>query len=208
MLAVATWITRAAPRDHHHRLAQAIAALLLVQEAAKLYFFIGINDLPWQRHLPLDLCRINEFVCVYMLARRSFRAFEVAYFWAMGGSAMAMITPDLAQSFPDPRFLLFFLGHGLVLLATLYAIFAYHFRPSLGSVARTLAISGVYAVIVSGLNYLLDANYLFLRAKPQGASVLDYLGPWPVYIFGLCALATVISLACYAPFALARRCRE
>ena len=29
---------------------------------------------------------------------------------------------------------------------------------------------------------LLDANYFYLMAKPINPSVLDYFGPWPIYI--------------------------
>jgi hypothetical integral membrane protein (TIGR02206 family) len=189
------------------RLAWLLAVLLMAQEAVKLYVFIGFYGQDWKHSMPLDLCRMNEFVCAFMLVRRSYPAFQVAYFWALGGSVSALLTPDLAYGFPDPRFLLFFFGHGLAVVAVFYAVFGYGFWPRLRSVGITLLVSSAYAVIVAGMNQLLDTNFLFLRAKPESASVLDLLGPWPIYLFGLFGLAIVICLLCYAPFALARRWR-
>ncbi len=91
------------------------------------------------------------------------------------------------------------------MLATLYAIFGYGFRPRLRSIAITLAVTGIYVIVIAGLNYLLDANYLFLRAKPQAATVLDFFGPWPIYVFGLFGLAILVCFLCYTPIVLARR---
>jgi len=198
-------MSRVARSENVTRLAWLLAVLLMAQEVVKLYVFIGLYDQDWKHSLPLDLCRINEFVCAFMLVRRSYPVFQVAYFWALGGSVSALLTPDLAYGFPDPRFLLFFFGHGVAVVAALYAVFGYGFWPRLRSVGITLLVSIVYAVIIAGVNQLLDTNFLFLRAKPESASVLDLLGPWPIYLFGLFGLAIVICLLCYAPFALARR---
>lgn len=205
MLVLALVVSRVAPRDRHLRLAWLMVVLLIAQEVVKLYVFVGVYDRSWKESLPLDLCRANQFLCVYMLVRHSYRVFEVAYFWAMGGSLAALITPDIAYGFPDPRFLMFFFSHGLVVLATLYAIFGYGFRPRLRSIAVALGITGGYALIVGCLNYLLDTNYLFLRAKPEVPTVLDLLGPSPIYVLGLFGLAILVCFLCYAPFALTRR---
>ncbi len=205
ILVLALVVGRVAPRDHRFRLAWVIVVLLIAQEVVKLYFFVGVYDQSWKESLPVDLCRVNQFLCVYMLVRHSYRVFEVAYFWAMGGSLGALITPDIAYGFPDPRFLMFFFSHGLVVLATLYAIFGYGFRPRLRSIAVALGITGGYALIVACLNYLLDTNYLFLRAKPEAPTVLDFLGPSPIYVLGLFGLAILVCVLCYAPFALTRR---
>ena len=58
---------------------------------------------------------------------------------------------------------------------------------------------------MAGVNVLLDANYLFLREKPEGASILDALGPWPWYVIWLICLAMVLCFVCYLPFAVHRR---
>jgi uncharacterized membrane protein YwaF len=40
----------------------------------------------------------------------------------------------------------------------------------------------IYVLALMPVNYMLEANYFYLMAKPINPSVLDYFGPWPVYI--------------------------
>ncbi len=181
-------------------LARTMAYVLLVLVVVKPVLYIFVYDWPWTDSLPLALCRINEFLVIYMLLKRSYRVFEIAYFLAIG-SVFALLTPDLPVGFPDVRFLLFFVSHGLSVLAVLYGIFGYGFRPTLRSVGRVFIFLASYTVLIAILNLLLDANYLFLMEKPEGASVLDYLGPWPVYVFAMIGMAVVLCLLCYLPFA-------
>jgi hypothetical integral membrane protein (TIGR02206 family) len=205
ILAAALAITQVPPAHKRRRLATAIACALLALALLKPFAFVGIYGQPWQTSLPLDLCRINEFLCVYMLLARSRRAFDVAYFLAVAGSVAALLTPDLRHGFPDPRFVLFFVSHGLAILAVLYAISGYGFRPTLRSVGITLAFLGVYTLIMAAVNVMLDANYLFLREKPEGASVMDLMGPWPYYLIWLIGAAIVLCWLCYLPFAVMAR---
>ena len=193
---------RVSPAHGVTPLARGMAWTLLVLVVIKPIFYITVYDWPWTISLPLALCRINEFLCIYMLLKRSYRVFEIAYFLAIG-SVAALLTPDLPVGFPDTRFLLFFLSHGLTVLAVLYTIFAYGFRPTLRSVGAVFVFLALYTVLIAGLNLLLEANYLFLMEKPEGATILDYLGPWPVYVFVMVGMAIALCLLCYLPFAFA-----
>lgn len=184
-------------------LPKGIAFGLLSLVILKPILYIGVYGESWTTSLPLALCRINELLCIYLLLRHSYRAFEFAYFLSIG-SISALLMPDLPVGFPDIRFVLFFLSHALALLAVLYGIVGFGFRPTLQSLRRALLFLGTYTLFIAGMNLLLDSNYLFLRQKPEGASILDFFGPWPVYLIVLILLAIVLCFLCYLPFAGSR----
>lgn len=183
------------------RFAMLVAAVFVLLEMIKLWVFVEVFDFPVVQKLPLDLCRMNALLSAVMLVRRSYSIFEVTYFWTFAGSVAALLTPDLRQGFPHPFYLLFFFSHALVVLTSLFAIFAWDFAPRLRSVGKALLATALYAAVILPLNYLLDANYLYLRAKPARASVLDFFGPWPWYLPGLAMLCIFVCLVCYVPFA-------
>lgn len=192
-------------RAHVDRIAVAAAVGLVGLESAKAFFWIVWQGEPWFEHLPLHLCRISSLLCAAMLILRSYRLFEVTYFWVMGGSIPAMLTPDMRDGFPSLDFLGFFLGHTLVVVSVLIAVSGFGFRPRLRSIGVTAVVTLVYMAAVALINTMLGTNYLFLSAKPAGASVYDYLGPWPWYIAGISAVGLAVCFVCYLPFATRAR---
>jgi uncharacterized membrane protein YwaF len=64
--------------------------------------------------------------------------------------------------------------------------------------AITLAVTAAAAVGT----VLTGGNYMFLRRKPAHGSLLDLMGPWPVYILAAAALGLLMFLALAA---IARR---
>ena len=48
-----------------------------------------------------------------------------------------------------------------------------------------------WLVVVLALNALLDANYGYVSGKPSEATVLDVLGPWPLYVVAEMAIVAV-----------------
>ena len=176
-----------------------IAALLLVQEAVNLGLHLAYQG-PRVQLLPLHLCSLAVFVTAWMLVSRNPRVFEIAYFWALAGTTQALATPDLRMGFPDPAYVLFFTGHGLVIVGVLYGILALGLRPTGLSVLRVALITLALAVLVFGVNLALGTNFMYLMAKPAGASLLDWFGPWPWYWLGLAGVASVSFGLLYMPF--------
>ena len=43
-------------------------------------------------------------------------------------------------------------------------------------------VKNAYVALLIPINYLLNANYFYLMSKPINPSILDFFGPWPVYI--------------------------
>jgi len=193
------WAHRTLAHKAQYRLGAGIAALLIGQEILD----VGLRALygwPWSELLPLHLCGLAVFLTAWVLIGRSYRVYEVVYFWAWGGTLQALLTPDLAVGFPAPEYLAFFAGHGLVILGILYATLVYRYRPWPKSILRSLVALLAVAAVVAPINLWLDTNYLFLSEKPSQASLMDYLGPWPWYILGLAALGVFSCLLYYSPF--------
>lgn len=51
--------------------------------------------------LPLQLCNFQILLAAFALVTRRALAVELLYFWALSGTLLAMLTPDIAYGFPD-----------------------------------------------------------------------------------------------------------
>jgi hypothetical integral membrane protein (TIGR02206 family) len=192
-------VRRLAPHQARH-VAYLLAALLLGQEAIDLWRQIDARNLSPAALLPLHLCTLAVYLTAWTLVTRSYRTYEVVYFWGLGGTMQAMLTPDLTARFPDPTYLRFFAAHGLVIVGVMYLTITYRLRPYAVSIPRVAAITAALAGIVFTINLWLDTNFLYLRAKPAQPSLLDWFGPWPWYLIGLVIAGLASLFVWYLPF--------
>ena len=192
-------VRRLAPHQARH-VAYLLAALLLGQEAIDLWRQIDARNLSPAALLPLHLCTLAVYLTAWTLVTRSYRTYEVVYFWGLGGTMQAMLTPDLTARFPDPTYLRFFAAHGLVIVGVMYLTITYRLRPYAVSIPRVAAITAALAGIVFTINLWLDTNFLYLMAKPAQPSLLDWFGPWPWYLIGLVIAGLASLFVWYLPF--------
>ena len=150
--------------------------------------------------LPLELCDVTLFLTVIALFTLSPAVFDLAYYSALAGTSMALLTPDLWEQFPSLATVQFFIAHGLVVTAVLYLVWSRLARPRKGSVARTMLALNVLAAFDGIFNWIFKTNFMYLRAKPRNASLLDLFGPWPWYIAVTEGVAFALFLLLYLPF--------
>jgi len=138
----------------------------------------------WDRQtsLPLHLCDIGWVVAAMALWSRQRLLVTIAFLWGVVLTTQAMITPDLAAPFPEPRFLMFWAMHWMVVWAGLFLVLGLGIRPGWREYRRTVTLTIGWALLTAAANVVLDTNYGYLNAKPPGASMLDLLGPWPYYL--------------------------
>lgn len=133
--------------------------------------------------LPLHLSDLAVILAIVMLLSKSSKLFQFMYFAGIASSIQAILTPDLGKySFPHFQYIVFFLTHGAVIIACLFMLIAYQFRPTWTSLWISVLIVNGYAAVVYFLNKLLGSNYLYIIKKPDNASLLDILGDWPMYL--------------------------
>ena len=179
-----------------------LIALVLAQLVINPWLRVNVYGEPLRQNLPLHLCHLSLILGAITLLFRNYAAYEVAYFWALGGAIPAILMPDVEYTYPHPFFFLFFGGHGLELACISFATFVFGFRPRLASVGKAIVATAALAALVFPINYILGANYLYLRHKPAQPSVIDLMGPWPWYILGLAVLVVLLALLAYLPVAL------
>lgn len=183
-----------------------LSAVLLINES--LYHLWALTTGQWsiQVHLPLHLCSILVYVTPIMLITKNYRAYEFCYFLGIGGAVQALLTPDAgAYDFPHIRFLVVIISHGAMVTAAIYMTVVEGFRPRWRSLRNTIIALNIYMVPVFVLNMLVGSNYLYINRKPDTASLIDVLGPWPWYILSLEAIGLAIFLLLYLPFAVKDR---
>lgn len=134
--------------------------------------------------LPIQLCDLACMLAplVFLTDWRTPRA--LIYFWGIGLSAQAFITPTLEQGPADTRFYLFWLVHLGIVGSAVYDLAVRRYRPTLRDLGVAVAGIILYALAMVAVNHALDANYGFignqLRDRP---TVVDKLGPWPERVF-------------------------
>jgi hypothetical integral membrane protein (TIGR02206 family) len=82
----------------------------------------------------------------------------------------------------------------------LYFTLTKGYRPTIWSVLKLCIFLNVLMPIIMIINKLVDGNYMFLSHKPDSASLLDVLGPYPSYILSLEGLLIGLSLIVWLIF--------
>lgn len=173
---------------------------LIISRLSLDIWYISTEQWSLKSSLPLELCSIASIMCAIMLLTKNRHLFEVFYFIALAGAFQAVITPDLYFGFPQFRYVQFFLDHFLLISAPLIMISLYGFKITHQSLIKSFLVLNGIAAVVYCLNIIFSANYMFLRHKPNSASLLDFLGPYPFYILALEFVALLIFTMLYLPF--------
>lgn len=163
-----------------------------------------MGSLTLENGLPFHFCDVAGIAGGIALWTRRQLACEIVYFFGLAGTLQGLLTPNLKFDFPDPRFLVFFLLHGGVVIAAIHVVTSMKHAPRPGAVPRLVAVTLIYAALIGLVNFFLQTNYAFLCHKPEQASLMDSLGPWPWYIASLVGLCAVFYTILNLPFALNR----
>ncbi|WP_309242076.1 TIGR02206 family membrane protein [Paenibacillus sp. S150] len=177
-----------------------LAAVLVFSEGGLQIWYISQEAWKKGSSLPLELCGITLLLSILMLLTRSRLLYSFLYFAGTGGAFIALLTPNLVYPFPHFRFLLFFVAHGGIILASLYMTWIEGCRPTWKSLFFTMLCLNIIAALVYAADRALGANYMFLADKPGTFSVLDYFGPYPYYLLVEEVFAFVVFLLMYLVF--------
>ncbi len=141
--------------------------------------------------LPVQLCDLAWIAAAIALWTHHPYPTALTCFWGLTLTTQGVFTPDV-MDFPDVSYITFWVMHLMVVLAAVYLVFGLKLLPRWRDYGWTVATTAAWAVVAYVLNLVLDANYGYLRRKPEFASMLDLLGPWPFYILSEIALVAAV----------------
>lgn len=163
-----------------------------------------------EESLPLHLSDVLRVVTSIALIWRPKWALAVIYYWGLTLNVQSIITADLNYyGYPAVEFIMYWLLHIVVFVAPLVFVFGLGYRPSWRGYATALAITLGWAAITFTINSLVGTNYGYLNGAPEGPSLLDALGPWPLYLISeIVLVATIWALMTLPWVILTRRHRR
>jgi uncharacterized membrane protein YwaF len=141
------------------------------------------GDLNIKEDLPLHLCR----------------------FLALSAPVVANITPDVQYGFPNWTYFSYWLTHSFLLIIPFYYVFVFRLDIRWRDFKNAYVMMNVFLLTTLAVNYILGANYMYTKQKPPVATMLDMLGPWPVYLITGQLLVLALFFIAYLPFFIKRK---
>ncbi len=183
-----------------------LALVLLAAELSWWAYLLsrGLHAFNLSDALPLQLCDVTIIAAAFALWLRRPLLVELTYFWALAGSLQALLTPDLAQHFPDVLFIQYYVAHGGAVLAAVVLVVGLRLPPRRRAVLTIAAITIGYAAFIGLVDAATGANYMYLRAKPPSPTPLDLLGPWPWYLVPATLIGAALFFVLDLPFSRRR----
>jgi hypothetical integral membrane protein (TIGR02206 family) len=178
----------------------ALAAILAADGLIWYAYRYYVQGVRFPDLLPLELCDASFWLTVVALLTLEEHTFDLAYYWGIAGSGMALLTPYLRTPLRTFQSVQYFTGHALLIIGVLYLIWSRQTRPRPRSWWFAWWVLNVYGAVVALLDFLEGTNFMYLRQKPASLSLFDVLGPWPWYIIGADLIALVLFRLMQLPF--------
>jgi hypothetical integral membrane protein (TIGR02206 family) len=145
--------------------------------------------------LPLQVCDVTSLLAALVLLAPRRRASVLLYFWGIGMSLQALITPDLNRRPDSIWFWFFWISHAGTVGIALYIVAVRGFRPTWRDYRFAVIAGLVYLAVVFTVDVLFDFNYGYVgNGRPGQTSVIDFLGAWPGRV-GLVAMLAIGAMA-------------
>ena len=180
-------------------IAGVIAVHVIISPYKDLYLLANPYD--WRETLPFHMCDLSEIFLIWFLLGGPRILYVCAFFWGLAGATMAILTPDI--TYHDLDYIFFMVGHGMIVVGIMYATVALGNRPYAKDIVIVSAITALVLLpIVYAINILLGepANFWYLVAKPDGASLMDMFPEPPMHLLYTTPIAIALFYLIYTPY--------
>lgn len=184
-----------------------VAVLMVVMEILKNIILLITGEW-YPDHLPLHLCGINIFVCLWHSIKPNSLNRELLYALGMPGAMAALLFSNWTM-LPCMNFFHIhsFVVHILLVMYPLVLLFSHELRPDVKQLPKCLLFLLAAGIPLFFLNKALDTNFMFLNRADTG-NPLSLFEAWlgrPCYIIGYIPLISVVWFLMYLPWSMAKK---
>jgi len=184
------------------------AAFLFAVQLFKLFIRMYLGNVDYTEDLPFHLCNILPLLMIIGLVYKSRLILSVIFFWILGGTFQANLTPTLENVLPHYEAIRYWLIHSGLPILAVYTFYVLEYRFTIRDVVRSALGLNILAIVIYPINLLIDSNYLYLMGKPAPGTLYDILGPWPWYILSLEMVMMVLFSIVLIPFYIYTRIND
>ena len=171
------------PPDRRRGLMIFLGVFLLSLELVRHYHLNDLGLWSVSVSLPIHLCGIARILAGIMLLKPNKKGFQFLALIGSPGALHALLTPQLNHGRTDFMIFEYYASHtGIILTPIMFAV-VLGYRIQDRSWVHAFITLQFLLVFVSLSNYVLDANYMYLAAKPIAKNPM-IVGDWPWYILG------------------------
>ncbi|MEO7761650.1 MAG: TIGR02206 family membrane protein [Casimicrobiaceae bacterium] len=170
-------------------------------------YLITPDQFRWSIWVPLGMCDIVTLLVSIKLLRPDNRWLSIAlYFGGIGLCSNALLTPDLTEGPREFEFWAFWLRHAAIIIVAIYDLAILGFRPDWDDWRRACVAGLGYIALVTAINVPFKVNFGFLGdSLPGSASVLDFLGSWPLRLVWVVLIVAALWALMVAPWRISGR---
>lgn len=198
---------RKADEKKRLRMRRILSGLLIADELLKITV-LSATGCYTAEYLPLHLCSINIFVCLWYTLKPNAMAAETLYALSFPGALVALCVPTWTK-LPFVNLMSFhsFSVHGMLLLYPLLLVTSGERRPAL----RRLWMPALFVTVLAPFLYLFNSrfgtNFMFLNGTQDNVllETVYNISGGRLYIAGLAVLVLIVWMVIYLPWEIGER---
>ncbi len=177
----------------------AVASLIILDEIWK-WVFLFISDRYEHGYLPLHLCSINVFLVAFHILKQPKVVNNFLYTICVPAGIIALLTPSWT-ALPPANFMHIhsFTIHILLALYPLMLVVGGDIKPEIKMAPKCLLLLICMGVVVLGVNFLCDTNFMFLMRTDDIAFLVLFENIFGAHQWAFPILLPIVMLVMYLP---------
>ncbi len=164
--------------ENRNKVGKVMLGIVVFQQVFLMYgWYFCVTDDLLAKALPLEMCRVSSVLTIIFLMTKNKKIMDVIFYFAIY-AIPPLFYPLYIYHLLHINGISYMINHLMTVLVPIYAMIAFHWRPTWQAFRRAVKAFSLYLPTVIVVNYLTGGNYFFMVDRP----FLNSMGPLPFYL--------------------------